>query len=100
MGDDAWEDEDPRDTETGWDTPFTMGGWGGESSSSYARDTSLDAGHDDNEETDPDQDEYEPKYKTELDWEDEDYDEDDDGKLLSLLLCFDFLFFIICKELT
>lgn len=39
---------------TRWDTSYIGIGWGGKTSPTYTHDASLDAGHDDNEETDLD----------------------------------------------
>lgn len=83
-------DEDTRDTQIRWDTPYTSMGWGGEYSSTYTHEESQDASHDDNEETDPDQDEYEPKIEEDMDASEGDDDEDN---LFYLLLSFDFTFY-------
>jgi len=87
--------EDIHDTHDGWGAPITSSGWDGEPNSEYARDMSLDASHDDNEEIDPNQDEYELESTDDAD----DADEDDDGSLLILWSFLRFsLLFTSCKK--
>jgi len=77
-------EEDTDDIQDGWNAPVIASRWD-RRPSSEVRDTSLDAGHDDNDEMDPDQDDYESKVADEADDTDEDDDDDDeDGKLLTL----------------